>query len=88
MPGWEEIAGLLRKLLDSVPFYPNQLALTGEEIAERLGRGPAVGHFQRVLLVRIQTGDLLNTRQDQFDALVKRTGREKQKNHVYNRKSY
>jgi len=48
------------------------------------GKGPAVGHFQRVLLTRIQIGELLNTRQDQLEALKKRTEREKQKNHVYN----
>ena len=88
MPGWEQIAGVLRGILDSVPFYPDQLALTGEEIAECLGRGPAVGHFQRVLLARIQTGDLLNTQKDQLEALIKRTGKEKQKNHVYNRGDY
>lgn len=88
MPGWEQIAGVLRGILDSVPFYPDQLALTGEEIAECLGRGPAVGHFQRVLLARIQTGDLLNTQKDQLEALIKRTEKEKQKNHVYNRGDY
>ena len=88
MPGWEQIAGVLRGILDSVPFYPDQLAITGEEIAECLGRGPAVGHFQRVLLARIQTGDLLNTQKDQLEALIKRTGKEKQKNHVYNRGDY
>jgi len=88
MPGWEKIAGNLRQILDSVPFYPDQLALTGETIAECLGRSPAVGHFQRVLLTRIQTGELLNTRQDQLDALIKRTERKKQKNHVYNCDNY
>ena len=88
MPGWEQIAGVLRGILDSVPFYPDQLALTGEEIAECLGRGPAVGHFQRVLLARIQTGDLLNTQKDQLEALIKRKGKDKQKNHVYNRSDY
>ncbi len=84
MPGWEQIAGVLRSLLYSIPFYPVQLAVSGEEIAEHLGRGPAVGHFQRVLLTRIQTGELLNTRQDQLEALKKRAERDKQKNHVYN----
>jgi putative nucleotidyltransferase with HDIG domain len=84
MPGWERIAEVLRQILESVPFYPDQLALTGEEIAESLGRGPVVGQFQRTLLARIQTGELLNTRQDQIDALIKRIEREKQKNHVYN----
>jgi len=84
MPGWEKIAGVLRQILDSVPFYPDQLALSGEEIAECLGRNPAVGQFQRTLLSRIQTGELLNTPEDQLDALIKKAEREKQKNHVYN----
>lgn len=82
MPGWERIAGILRQILDSVPFYPDQLAVTGEEIAACLGKGPAVGHFQRTLLNRIQSGELLNAPQEQRDTLLKRA--EKQKNHVYN----
>ena len=84
MPGWERIAGILRQILDSVPFYPEQLAVTGEEIATCLGRTPAVGQFQRTLLARIQTGEILNSPQDQQEALQKRAEREKQKNHVYN----
>ena len=84
MPGWELIADVLHQILEAVPFYPEQLALTGEEIAEQLGKSPAVGHFQRILLSRIQTGELLNTRQDQLEALLKRAEREKKKNHVYN----
>ena len=84
MPGWERIAGILRQILDSVPFYPEQLAVTGEEIATCLGRTPAVGQFQRTLLARIQTGEILNTQEDQQEALQKRADRGKQKNHVYN----
>ena len=84
MPGWERIAEVLRRLLDSIPFYPEQLAVTGQEIAACLGRGPAVGQFQHTLLARIQTGELLNTPEDQRAALRKRTERDRQKNHVYN----
>lgn len=84
MPGWERIAALLRQILASVPFYPDQLALTGEQIAQHLGKGRAVGEFQRTLLSRIQTGELLNTVEDQTEALTKRCARQKQKNHVYN----
>ncbi len=84
MPGWERIACLLRQILETVPFYPDQLALTGEFIAQRLGRGPIVGEFQRTLLARIQTGELLNTVEDQMDALIKKIERQRQKNHVYN----
>lgn len=84
MPGWERIAAMLRQILTSVPFYPDQLALTGEQIAQHLGKGRAVGEFQRTLLSRIQTGELLNTAEDQTEALTKRCERQKQKNHVYN----
>jgi tRNA nucleotidyltransferase/poly(A) polymerase len=84
MPGWERIAALLRQILDTVPFYPDQLAVTGEQIALCLGKGRGVGEFQRTLLSRIQTGELLNTAEDQFEALTKRSERQKQKNHVYN----
>ena len=84
MPGWERIAALLRQILATVPFYPDQLAVTGEQIALCLGKGRGVGEFQRTLLSRIQTGELLNTPEDQFEALTKRSERQKQKNHVYN----
>ena len=84
MPGWERIAALLRQILATVPFYPDQLAVTGEQIAACLGKGRGVGEFQRTLLSRIQTGELLNTPEDQLDALTKRSERQKQKNNVYN----
>ena len=84
MPGWQKIADMLRSVLDLVPFYPDQLALSGRFISEQLGRGPIVGEFQRTLLARIQTGELLNTREDQLEALNKKVERLKQKNHVYN----
>ena len=84
MPGWQRIADMLRTILDSVPFYPDQLALSGRFISEYLGRGRVVGEFQRTLLARIQTGELLNTHEDQLDALYKKAERLKQKNHVYN----
>ena len=82
IPGWERIAELLRTILDSIPFYPDQLALTGEQIAMQLGSGPIVGEFQRTLLARIQTGELLNTREAQMDALQKKRERRKEKNLV------
>lgn len=77
MPGWQSIAEMLRTILASVPFYPEQLAVTGEAIAERLGKGRGVGAFQRTLLARIQTGELLNTAEDQSEALHKRSDRQK-----------
>lgn len=80
MPGWERIAAMLRQILATVPFYPDQLALTGEFIAQKLGRGPIVGAFQRTLLARIQTGEILNTFEDQIVALTKKIDRQKQKN--------
>lgn len=84
MPEWEVIANILRMILLSVPFYPAQLAVSGEAIARSLGRGRVVGNFQNTLLARIQTGEILNTPEAQWEALRKRADREKQKNHVYN----
>ena len=75
MPEWERTAELIMGIVESVPFYPEQLAVSGEAIAERLGKGPAVGAFQRTLLTRIQTGELLNTAGVQWDALLKRAER-------------
>ena len=75
MPEWERTAGVIRGILDSVPFYPEQLAITGEIIAEYIGKGPVVGAFQRTLLSRIQTGELLNTEGAQWEALLKKAER-------------
>jgi len=79
MPEWERSVALIRGILESVPFYPEQLAITGEVIAGYVGTGPSVGAFQRTLLARIQTGELLNTASAQWEALIKRAEREKQK---------
>lgn len=79
MPEWERAADIIMRIVDSVPFYPEQLAVSGEVIAEHVGRGPAVGAFQRTLLARIQTGELLNTFDAQWQALMKRSERSKLK---------
>lgn len=84
MPEWERTAALILGIVDSIPFYPEQLAVSGEIIAEHIGRGPAVGAFQRTLLARIQTGELLNTAEAQWEALMKRSQRKREKNDVYN----
>jgi hypothetical protein len=88
MPGWNDISAILRHILDSIPFYPDQLAISGEKIAECLGRNSSVGKFQRTLLARIQSGEMLNTPEEQSAALTKRVKRENQKNHVYNSNCY
>ena len=75
MSEWEIIASLIRGILASLPFYPEQLAITGEAITEYIGKGPAVGAFQRTLLTRIHTGELLNTESAQWEALIKKAER-------------
>ena len=75
MSEWERAADVILGMVDSLPFYPEQLAVSGEAIAEHLGKGPAVGAFQRTLLARIQTGELLNTESAQWEALLKKAGR-------------
>lgn len=79
MPEWEIAAALIMSIVESVPFYPEQLAVSGEAIAVHIGRGPAVGAFQRTLLARIQTGELLNTAEAQWEALQKRVERRQMK---------
>jgi putative nucleotidyltransferase with HDIG domain len=56
-----EVEELLRVLLATVPFYTRQLALGGGNIAEIIGSGPQVAAMQRLLLERVQAGQLENT---------------------------
>ena len=60
-------------------FLSGAIGGTGETIAEYIGKGPAVGAFQRTLLARIQTGELLNTEGAQWEALLKKAERRKTK---------
>jgi len=73
MEEWFSVKTLIMQIVDNVPFYPVQLAVTGAEIAEKLGRGPEVSRFQRNILERIQTGQLDNSREAQIEAMDKRT---------------
>ncbi len=59
--GLEHVRAITNFMLTTVPFFPAQLAVSGREIAAKLGGGPEVGCFQRNLLVRIQGGQLDNT---------------------------
>jgi tRNA nucleotidyltransferase/poly(A) polymerase len=75
IPEWERFNVLLKQILHSVPFYPSQLLLSGEEIAKKIGKGPAVGRFQRTLLNRIHAGELMNMLETQQLALEKKAAR-------------
>lgn len=73
---WRCIQQLSTDLLDRIPFYPAQLAVSGGEIARTLGAGEQVRQFQADLLVRIQSGLLANTRDDLLAALAARARRQ------------
>lgn len=75
IPEWERFNALLNQILRTIPFYPSQLLLSGEEIAKKIGKGPVVGRFQRTLLNRIQAGELMNTYETQRSALEKKAAR-------------
>lgn len=53
----EEMVG---ELLSRVPFFPEDLAITGGEVAALVGRGPQVKHVMEDLVVRVQGGQLVN----------------------------
>lgn len=75
LAGLEAVQTIAQILLDEVPFFVSQLALSGREIAARLGSGAAVGLFQQDLLIRIQSGQLLNDHNTLLAALEARVRR-------------
>jgi tRNA nucleotidyltransferase/poly(A) polymerase len=72
---WREVNALTTKILDEVPFYPSQLAITGGDIAKTLGAGEQVRLFQIDLLTRVQSGQLVNNRENLIEALAARARR-------------
>lgn len=75
LAGLEAVQTIARALLDEVPFFVSQLALSGREIAAKLGSGAAVGLFQQDLLMRIQSGQLVNDHNTLLAALAARVRR-------------
>lgn len=73
--GLEEVRRLSAAILHDVPFFPAQLAISGREIATKLGGGSYVGDFQQNLLMRIQAGQLENTHTALIAALEARAQR-------------
>ncbi|SDD60609.1 CCA tRNA nucleotidyltransferase [Sporomusa acidovorans] len=60
LAGLMAVREMVRSVMDRIPFFPDQLTLSGREIAGKLGNGPEVGRFQHNLLTRIQAGQLCN----------------------------
>jgi tRNA nucleotidyltransferase/poly(A) polymerase len=73
---WREVNALTTKILGEVPFYPSQLAITGGDIAKTLGTGEQVRLFQIDLLTRVQSGQLVNNRENLIEALAARARRQ------------
>lgn len=74
---FERMTAVVRDVLQDVPFYITQLAITGGEVAGVLGPGPQVSRFLSGLLERVQAGQLRNERSELLDALLARERREK-----------
>ena len=72
---WRQVWQLCGGLLERIPFFPEQLAVSGGEIARLLGAGVQVRQFQADLLVRVQSGLLDNSRESLLTALAARARR-------------
>lgn len=81
MAGLAAVEELAQNILAATPFFSEQLALSGREIADKLGGGAEVGRFQQNLLTRIQAGQLVNqpiVLQAALDARVRRLAKKAQ----------
>lgn len=72
---WRKVAESTQAMMKSVPFYPSQLAISGGDIAKKLGEGEQIRLFQQDLLTRIQSGGLENCREELLSALTARAKR-------------
>ncbi|MDU4962474.1 MAG: CCA tRNA nucleotidyltransferase [Sporomusaceae bacterium] len=72
---WRQVWQLCGGLLERIPFFPEQLAVSGGEIARLLGAGVQIRQFQADLLVRVQSGLLDNSRESLLTALAARARR-------------
>jgi len=64
-----------RSMLGTIPLYPAELAIDGAEVVRFFGQGPQVGAILRELLIRVQSGTLLNSRPDLLAALEQKSAR-------------
>ena len=54
------LENMVQHCLIKVPFYAEDLAISGGEVASLVGRGPQVKQMLSILLERVQNGDLSN----------------------------
>ncbi len=62
------------KIVSGIIFYPYELNISGDEIVEKIGRGPVVGKILHDLLVDVQTGRIKNTPEELKAAVQKKAG--------------
>ena len=49
------------KIASGIIFYPCELKISGDDIVEKIGRGPLVGKILNDLLADVQNGRIKNT---------------------------
>lgn len=70
-----QLEAMIGEVIDRVPFYPEDLAISGGEVAAVVGRGPQVKQVMEDLVVRIQSGLLDNKRNVLQEAVRKKAWR-------------
>lgn len=69
------LENLVQLCLIKVPFYVEDLAVSGGEVSALVGRGPQVKKMLNILLDRVQNGDLANNRAVLREAVRKKAAR-------------
>ncbi|MBO8128660.1 MAG: HD domain-containing protein [Peptococcaceae bacterium] len=69
------LQGMVEKVLWQVPFYPEDLAVSGGDVAEIMGRGPQVKRTLDDLVASVQAGRLENHREVLLAALKRKAAR-------------
>lgn len=71
----DRLGDLVEALLRRLPFFQEDLAISGGDAARIVGRGPQVKQVLEDLVLRVQSGELPNRAEDLRRALEKKTRR-------------
>jgi len=71
----DRLEKIVKDILESVPFYPEDLDISGGEVATVVGRGPQVKQILEDLVVRVQKKQLPNRKDELRQAVRKKVWR-------------
>jgi hypothetical protein len=69
------VSGSFQRVMARTVLYPGELEISGDYLAQKVGKGPLVGKILRDLLTDVQTGRLANSNKELQAAVNKKAKR-------------